>query len=89
MSHIGGGSAFFVRPIMHVLYCLLIWLICGLFFYMAFRALKTGRIKITRTDVCAVYERASFWYWFYTLLYSFIGLFGFWSGLYILFSSDF
>jgi len=78
---------------MHVLYCLLIWLVCGLFFYIAFRAFTTGRIGITRigwrVSGYVVYERVSFWYWFYTLFYCFIGLFGFWSGLYILFSSDF
>jgi hypothetical protein len=83
------GIAYLPRPFSGILCCLLIWAFCGLFFYTAFRALKTGRIGINARIKLVVYERASFEYWFYIFLFCGVGLFTFWISLCVLFPSTF
>jgi hypothetical protein len=81
------GMAYLPRPYSAILFCLLIWLIGGFFFYKSFRALKTGRIGINARIKFVVYERASFEYWFYILLFCAGGLLAFWLSLCALFPS--
>ena len=83
------GVAYLPRPYSSILVCLSIWLLCGFFFYTAFRALKTGRIGINARIKSVVYERASFEYWFYVVLSSFMGLLTLWLSLSIMFPSKF
>ena len=83
------GIAYLPRPFSGLLCCLMIWAACGLFIYTVFRALKTGRIGINARIKFVVYERDSFEYWFYILLFSFAGLLAFGLSLYILFPSTF
>ena len=83
------GIAYLPRPYSSVLFCLLIWLFCGFFFYTCFRALKSGKISINARIKFVAYERASFEYWFYILLFTLAGLFAFWWSLCALFPSTF
>ena len=72
-----------------LLCCFIVWFFTGVFFYVAFRALRTGTMRITPGGRAVIYERGSFGYWFYIFLFTFLGLLAFWISLCALFPSTF
>jgi len=83
------GMAYLPRPFPGILFCLFIWLFSGAFFFVSFRALRTGRLAVNAGGHFLVYERKSFEYWFYNLLIILMGLLALWAGLSALFPSRF
>jgi hypothetical protein len=83
------GIMYLPRPFSSILASLMFWLASAWFFYGVFRALRTGKIGINARTKFVVYERCSFEFWFYVLLFSFMGVLAFVFTLCLLFPSTF
>src|SRR5256885_581523 len=83
------GIAYLPRPYSAILASFIFLLVSAWFFYSVFCALRTGKLGINARIRFVVYERRSFEFWFYILLFSLMGVLAFGVTLCLLLPSAF